>query len=64
MSLTPPLRHGVGRPLYASLKTHAQLKTPTRRLPLIPRRPHDKLGDGTAERLPNPYGTHPKTLIQ
>ena len=24
MSLTPPLRHGVGRPLYAGLKTHTE----------------------------------------
>ena len=51
MSLTPTLRHGVGLPLYAGIKTCVQLETPTRRIPLIPRRTHYKLGDGLAERL-------------
>ena len=62
--LPPPLRHGVGRPLYAGLKTRAQLETPTCRLCMVPRRPNYELGDGPTERLPDPYGAHPRTLMQ
>ena len=60
----PPLLHGVGRPLYPVLNNHVQLETPTCRICLVPRRPHYELGNGPTERLPDPYGVHPRTLIQ
>ena len=64
VSLVPPLRHCVGLPLYAVLKIRTQLETPTRRLRLISRRPHNELGNGPADHLLDPYGAHPQTLIQ
>ena len=54
----------MGPPLYAGLKTLTQLDTPSGRLCLIPHRPHKELDDGSAERLPYPYGVHYQTLIQ
>ena len=54
----------MGCPLYASLKTYAQLESPTRCICLIPRRPHDESGNGLAERLLYPYGMQPWALIQ
>ena len=64
MSLLPPLRPGLGRPLYAGLTNRAKLETPVGPICLIPRRPHNKFGDGMAEHLSYLYGVHPQTLIQ
>ena len=58
------MHQGMGFPLYSGLNTCAQLDTPIRCLHLTPRRPHNDIGDGPAERLPNPYGAHPWPLIQ
>ena len=44
----------MGHSLYAGLKTYKQLEAPTRRLSLIPCRPHYNFGYGTADRLPYP----------
>ena len=60
----PPLCQGVDRPLYDGLKTDTQLDTPTYRIFLIPLRPHNELGNGLEERLPDPHGAHPWTLIK
>ena len=62
--LLSPLLHGVGCPLYAGLKTCAQLEAPSGHIHLIPHHPHDKFGDGKVERIPYPYRAHPQALIQ
>ena len=58
------MRHGMGCPLYAGLKTCSYLEAPTGRICLIPYRLHYEYGNGLAERLPYPYGVYPWELIQ